>query len=237
MKLHYLKKALSWLLPYTCILCGEHSSRQQDLCETCYQNLPWLPYSCLCCAIPLSTPEQLCGHCLHHAPPFGKTYSLFLYQAPIAKLIIELKFKQSLVNARVLGELMAIHLQKQYQTQPLPEIIIPVPLHSERLKERGFNQALELARPIARALHLPIHTHTIQRVKATLAQTSLSAEERRQNMKNAFLVTQNLVYNHVAAVDDVITTGNTVTEFCKTLRQSGIQRIDVWCCARAGSII
>ncbi len=236
-KNHYLKKACTWLLPFTCILCADPSKRNQDLCDSCLQSLPRLKQGCLCCAIPLSFSPTglLCGQCLQKAPPFDVTHALYSYELPITKLILELKFTQALVNARLLGELLATEvLQVWYKAKPLPHVIIPIPLHTTRLKERGFNQALEIARPIAKALRLPINTTDCHRSKLTIPQSTLLATERHKNVKGAFNLTGNFTGLHVAVIDDVITTGSTMTEFCKVLKQHGAQRIDVWCCARVG---
>ena len=124
-------------------------------------------------------------------------------------------------------------VQRLATIQPLPEAILPVPLHSTRLRERGFNQALELARPMAQALALPLLIHHSQRTRATVAQTSLSAKQRRKNIRGAFQVTQPLPARHIAIVDDVMTTGQTINELAKTLRKAGATHIDVWVCARA----
>jgi ComF family protein len=113
-----------------------------------------------------------------------------------------------------------------------PEWIIPVPLHAERLRERGYNQALEIARPIAKKLQIPLQTRYCTRILPTLAQASMTAEERRRNMKNAFAVEELFQARHVAIVDDVLTTGSTVSEFARMLKKSGVARVDVWCCAR-----
>ena len=211
-----IKKITEWLLPYSCILCGNLSSRQQDLCQPCYQDLPIAPYPIKECSIAL--PD---------------TYSLFIYQPPITRLILELKFNQALVHARVLGELLAEKIKAVwYRNKSLPEIIIPVPLHTGRLKERGFNQALEIARPVSKILHIPIDTHSCVRNKVTRAQATLSANARVKNIRHAFTVRQPLAYQHIAVIDDLITTGNTINEFCKTIKQHGGQQIDVWCAAR-----
>ena len=234
---HYLKKMYTWLLPFICILCGQPAEQNQDLCRACHKMLPLLIHGCPCCAIPLpdSAAGFICGQCLQTTPPFNITHALYCYELPITKLILELKFNQALVNARLLGELLAAEIQqKWYRTSPLPSLIIPMPLHKARLKERGFNQALEIARPIANMLNLPIHISHCHRRKLTQPQTMLSAAERRKNVKGAFIVTKNFSGQHVAVIDDVITTGSTMVEFCKSLKQQGAARIDVWCCARAG---
>ncbi len=196
---------------------------------------------CLCAAYkqerssrPFQRELLVCGQCLQKTPPFDATHALYSYQQPLIKLILELKFNQALVNARLLGEqLAAAVLQVWYKTKPLPNLIIPIPLHPTRLKERGFNQALEIARPIANMLKLPIDTTHCHRSKSTAPQATLLATERRKNVKGAFSVTENFTGQHVAVIDDVITTGSTVTEFCKVLKQHGVQKIDVWCCARS----
>jgi ComF family protein len=234
-KNYYLKKILTWLLPYTCILCSRPADRNQDLCTPCYQTLPVLSNSCLQCALPLpdSVREGTCGQCLQKTPPFDVTHALYSYESPIAQLILNLKFNQSLINARMLGELLAHHIAPiWYKNKPLPAMIIPLPLHPARLKERGFNQALEIARPIAKALKIPLNTTQCHRSKPTVPQSTLSAAERQKNVKGAFTVTGQFTGQHVVVIDDVITTGNTVTEFCKTLKQHKAQRVDVWCCAR-----
>jgi len=122
-----------------------------------------------------------------------------------------------------------------YPKKSLPTAILPIPLHATRLKERGFNQAVEIARPIAKAFHLPLLTDQIIRMKSTPPQATLPAAKRKQNIKNAFLIKQSLHHQHIAVVDDVITTGNTVYEFCRVLKKQGVERISVWCCARATS--
>lgn len=231
----YLKKVRAWLLPFTCILCSSPSQRNQDLCEACYQELPNWIHGCSCCGISLSQQMSgmLCGQCLQKPRSFDVTHALFAYELPIIKLILELKFNYALVNARLFGELLAQSvLQTWYQNKALPTVIIPVPLHPLRLKERGFNQALEIARPVAKRLKLPIETAHCHRLKSTAPQAKLPAAHRRSNVKGAFRVTKQFTDQHIAVIDDVITTGSTITEFCHVLKQSGAQRIDVWCVAR-----
>jgi ComF family protein len=230
-KMNYLKKFTTWLLPYTCILCGFHSNRMQDLCECCLNELSKLTDACPRCAKPLSLTN--CSYCAVNSPMFDRTYALYLYQAPVTNLIMNLKFGQALLNARILGELMAENIQRiWYHNQPLPQAIIPVPLHPERLKKRGYNQAIEIARPIAKALDLPLEYNICERIKHTAAQATLHAKERSENIKNAFQIKGELLYDYVAVIDDVITTGNTISEICRTLKSAGVKKIDAWCCAR-----
>jgi ComF family protein len=223
------------LLPGTCILCQAPSKRQLDLCVDCEHELPTLGNNCHQCALPLETESTTltCGKCLQHPPAFDRMVALYPYQMPLARLINDLKFHQRLANAQVLGTVFAQKLRNYYFPSPcpLPDMIIPVPLHKSRLKERGFNQALELARPISKKLGIPINYQLCQRIRDTQHQTVISAEERRKNLRGAFCVV-GTVPEHVAIIDDVFTTGSTVNELARCLRTAGAQQIDVWTICR-----
>lgn len=229
------KKIYAWLLPYHCILCGFASTRTQDLCEDCHHYFPAMPNACPQCAASLLEHENkvLCGMCLKQPPPFDLTHALYLYQKPITHLIMNLKFHGTLINAKILSRHLIEKIPEWYAGKPLPQAIFPVPLHPKRLQERGFNQALEIAKPIARALKLPLDYTSCIRHKTTNAQATLSASERHANIKNAFTLLHPIPYQHIAVIDDVITTGQTMREFCSILKQNPLQQIDVWCCARA----
>ncbi len=218
---------------YLCIFCDTLSKRDIDLCATCEDGLPVLKNYCVRCAEPLPKGQDTCGFCLNISPAIIKTIALFSYQPPINRLLTNIKFGNNLIGARVLGELLANRLVVEYKNKTMPEVIIPVPLHPDRLHERGYNQALELVKPAAKRLQIPIDRFMVKRVKNTLAQAMLSAKERTQNIKQAFYVSPELRYQYVAVVDDVITTGNTVNELCNSLVNNGVKRIDVWCFARS----
>lgn len=226
-----------WIFPPVCVLCGQAAAKVQDLCDGCQQGLLPVVHGCPRCQVPM--PSLLaacspCGSCLADLPPFRMLQSLFLYEFPATKMIADLKFHQRLVCARVLGEMMAKAVSQWYRDRPLPELIIPVPLHVDRLKERGFNQALVIAKYVATSLALAIDDQACLRVKATVAQASLSKRKRAKNVKQAFKIVKPLSVKHVAVIDDVVTTGYTIRELCRVLQRAGIETIDVWCCARAG---
>lgn len=232
---YFFKKMYSWCLPYVCILCGNSAANDQDLCTACLNDLPSLTHACPRCANPLpdSHTPLICGQCLKQPPPFDVTHALYFYKLPITQLILKLKFNHALLHAHILGHLLTKKICAEwYLNKPLPSMIIPVPLHPDRLKERGFNQALEIARPVAKHLALPLNYHIGQRIKHTAAQAILPARQRQKNIKNAFTVTHNLSGQHIAIIDDVITTGHTIREFASALKSAGAQQIDVWCCAR-----
>lgn len=230
------------ILPAVCILCGcatkNTFNKPFNICNLCRYNLPILPHSCQQCAQFLRFAPQhelKCGTCLSQPPDFDLTHALFPYQPPISHLITQLKFQHQLSHAQALGELMRERIQTQwYLHQPLPDLIIPVPLHPQRLRQRGFNQAIEIARPIAKVLGLPIDYHSVKRVKNTLAQSGLPAEDRKHNIAQAFTVSRDYTGINVAVIDDVITTGHTIMECCRMIKRNGAAAIHVWCCARNG---
>lgn len=208
---------MHFLFPATCILCGSLSKRKLDLCSACEGDLPFIKNDDL----------------LTRRLTRTQIITLFHYCPPIDSLLLGLKFSNRLLNANVLGRLLANYLDTYYQKHAKPEVIIPVPLHRLRLRERGYNQALELAHPIARRLKIKIARLKARRVKNTLAQAQLPAIQREQNISQAFQLTTKLAYKHLAVIDDVITTGSTVNELCQLFYQEGAAKIDIWCCAQA----
>jgi ComF family protein len=227
----WLKHVQRRLFPATCVLCGCDAAGELDLCDACRADLPRVLRPCPRCGLPLATEtENECGSCVADPPGFTRTLVPFRYDEPIKHLIHALKFNQKLYVARVLGELMAEHYAQQGAH---PDVIIPVPLHPGRLRTRGFNQALELARPIAARLRIPINVRACARTRGTVAQSDLPATQRAKNIKGAFEVRERLPVRSVAIVDDVMTTGATVDELARTLTANGVEDVQVWVCARA----
>lgn len=235
MRIHSI---IDWILPSLCILCGYLTRNAYTICEACQRELPILPHSCQQCAQFLRfSPSQplICGYCQKDKPAFDLTHALFPYEPPISQFITRLKFQGKLQYAKTLSELMTLRIQTTwYNNKPLPDLIIPIPLHKERLQQRGFNQTTEIARPIARALKIPIDNQLVKRIKPTLAQSGLTRDARVKNIAHAFAINKDLSGKTIALLDDVITTGNTVRECAKLLKKHGATRIDVWCLARNG---
>lgn len=221
------------LFPVACVLCGKPGEDERELCAQCLADLPYNTHACQRCGLPLPLAANgaVCGQCQQALPPYDRTFSLFQYAYPLDHLVQRLKFNAKLPLARLMGELMADHLQQGRYI--LPELLIPVPLHASRLRQRGFNQALELARPIAKRFDLPLDYQSCTRVRATATQSLLSAKQKRSNVKGAFSVVKPINVRHVAIIDDVMTTGHTLEELAKTLRTAGVAEIDVWVLARA----
>lgn len=157
--------------------------------------------------------------------------ALFDYTFPIDHMITQLKFHEKLIYAKLFGQLLTQKIIQHYKDIPLPALIIPVPLHKKRLQERGFNQALEIAKPISKKLNLKIDKTSCIRKKYTAAQSSLSATERKQNIKHSFELIHPITASHIAILDDVITTGETTRELSEILKNHGVKKIDLWCCA------
>ena len=227
----WMKNIQNALFPATCVLCGCDAAGELDLCAACRADLPRVLLPCPRCGLPLATENETeCGACVTAPPAFTQTVVPFRYDEPVKHLIHALKFNQKLYVARVLGELMAEHCAQQGAR---PDVIIPVPLHTGRLRERGFNQALELARPIAARLNIPINVHTCVRTRRTAAQSDLPADQRAKNIKGAFELKEQLQVRRVAIIDDVMTTGATVDELARTLIAHGVEDVHIWVCARA----
>ena len=218
------------VFPARCLLCGARASGDRDLCDGCAADLPRNLVCCARCALPLKLAAALCGECLKREPPFAATFAPFEYAHPLDMLLVRLKFARNLAAGRVLTQLALDALVKNRVA--VPQAIVPVPLHRHRLRERGYNQARELARPLAQTLGIPM-CELLVRSRATTAQSDLDARARRRNMRGAFDVVTTDIPAHVALVDDVMTTGTTVRECAGMLRRAGVQRVDVWVVARA----
>lgn len=217
------------LFPLRCLLCGEPGSTGRDLCAACARGLPWSLDACRRCALPLpaGTGKQLlCGQCQQEQSPLQEVRASFLYGAPVDGLLRRFKFHQDLAAGRLLSQLML----SQQGEGPRPQALVPLPLHCSRLRQRGYDQALELARPLARALQLPLCT-ALRRTRATRAQSELDAAARKRNVRAAFSAIGPLPA-HVTLVDDVMTTGATLQAAASALRKAGAERVDAWVCAR-----
>jgi len=226
------RSLLALLAPARCHWCGTLAPHF-PACASCIAALPWNAIACRACALPLGAGSEMsvCGDCLRDSPPQDCSWAAFRYEAPIPQAIVELKFRGRLAPAHVVGSLMAEQLARR--AQPMPELLVPMPLHERRLRRRGYNQSLELGRELARRLSLPLAPRAARRVRATLEQTRLDGTERRRNVRGAFLVDARVVRGrHVALLDDVITTGATAAELARATRAAGATRIEVWAAAR-----
>lgn len=219
------------LIKGNCLLCDAPTAGI-ELCEDCFSTLPRSPHRCPVCSLPASQ-GKTCGHCLREKPYFDQTTALFDYAHPVDYLVRQLKFHRKLAFARLLGQFLRDRLKSDTLLASQPQLVLPVPLHKQRLRQRGFNQSLELARPLAKALNIPLTANLCTRTVNTEQQTAIPAAKRKSNVKQAFTVTSSLNPEHVLIVDDVMTTGATVNELARVLKQAGVARISVLVVARA----
>ena len=217
-----------------CQGCGEGGAVGRDLCPDCDAALPRIRVACASCGLPLrgSAGDRRCGSCRRDPPPLTRVVAPFLYAAPLDRWLPRFKFHHDLAAGRLLSQLML----EACAAAPRPDALVPVPLHRARLRHRGYDQALELAKPLARALALPLRCDLLGRTRATSAQSTLHATERRANLAGAFAAgggDAGPLPAHVALVDDVMTTGATLHAAAQALLAAGVARVDAWTCARA----
>lgn len=170
-----------------------------------------------------------CGDCLRNPPALAETRAVFVYGFPLDRLVPRFKFHRDLAAGRLMADLMAGALA----SAPRPDALVPVPLHGRRLRQRGYDQALELARAVGRRLDLPVLDTALLRSRDTAPQSEQDAQARRRNLRGAFSVRPGAALPaHVALIDDVMTTGATLHAATRALLRAGVARVDGWVCAR-----
>lgn len=201
-------------------------STQAAWCEPCGAALPYLPAAhCPACALP-TLDGALCGRCLKKHPHFDRTVAAFAYAFPLDQLVQALKFNEQLHLAESLADKLAERITAR------PDCIVAMPLHAARLRQRGHNQSLELARRVACRLDIPLAAHACRRVRDTPPQSTLKWKERGKNMRRAFHCAEDFSGKHVAVVDDVMTSGASLNELALALRRAGAREVSAWVVAR-----
>jgi len=219
------------IVPCRCKIC--HKINPELICQHCHSSLSRPVNACDCCGALLKDTDipgaqaarLLCGRCMTQPLPFQTTRFPYIYCSPLAELIQNYKYNQDLIVSAWFGQAMALTLSRDEYAIGLPDILIPVPLHISRLKQRGFNQSYLLARHISKQLDIPILKHGLVRQRATPKQAGLDQRARQQNLQGAFKLdpryaagsTEQLKGKHIVIVDDVITTGSTLHETAKVL--------------------
>jgi ComF family protein len=220
------RTALTTLLPQDCLLCGAPSG-DALLCPDCERDLPRLPTeACPVCAEAVPG-GSVCGACLANPPHFDTSFAAFRYGFPADKLVQALKYQRRVAMADFFAQAMLAG------PRPAGDLIVPLPLHPTRVAERGFNQSVEIARPLARILKLPLELDGCIRSRDTAPQASLPWKERKKNIRHAFECAIDLTGKSVIVVDDVMTTGATLDEFARTLKAHGAVRVSNWVAVRA----
>lgn len=239
-------KGLNWLSTFVerkvnsvrrgglCVACLS-SSAFNGLCQPCRDDLPVNRWHCRCCALPLAFPsaELLCGDCLKHPPPYNSALVPWRYQYPLDGMIARYKYSGQRKFARpLLADLADIAHQALASGRLVrPDALIPAPMRPGRRRQRGFNQAQDIAESLGRQLEIPVLSGAVRRVRQVRSQRELNREARLANLRGVFEVVSE-VPERVAIVDDVVTTGATVRVLASVLREAGVREIQVWALAR-----
>lgn len=240
--LTYLKSELSGLfdllLPPTCAICRVETPALSPIgiCPNCLTQLPALPAArCPRCALPYPTEDgrpHLCEACLRRPPDFSAVVAVGVYGGLLRESIHHFKYEQGIHLDQPLGALLG---QRLATDEPgfLPDLILPVPLHPRRLRERGYNQSLLLARRLGKELRVKTESRRLRRMRPTPPQQGLPLAERQRNLRGAFALSAPLRGEKILLIDDVMTTGATVRECAQVLKSGGAGEIIVAVLGRA----
>lgn len=226
-----LGRLTSAVFPEACVLCGAAGSRG-GFCTRCEQDLPRLTSACGRCAVPLAAGSD-CPGCARSPPPFSAARAALAYTFPVDAALKALKFRRQLHYVPAFAGLLETLLSETFAAA---DALVPVPLHRWRHATRGFNQARELCRPLARRSGLPIVANA-RRTRRTRPQAGLDAAARRRNLKHAFAISGRLRCRHPLIVDDVMTTGETCRHLAYALLEAGAEFVSVLTVARAAASI
>jgi ComF family protein len=220
-----LRKFGKVLLPYHCLLCDETNS-ETAICQHCLADLPWHPTnSCMQCGLVANS--LICGHCLKQPPYYDRTHAVFNYIYPVDALLQHYKYRHALHLSQAMGELLSEKLiGKNLDT------LIAMPLHPNRILDRGFNQSLEIAKIAAKISAIPLDIVSCHRVKDTPPQASLALKARISNIKGAFICTGDFRGKRIAIIDDVMTSGASLNELAKTIKGAGASEVHCFVIAR-----
>lgn len=216
--------------PAICNLCSQYHNNLSAICEFCSELLISIGSQCEICALPIPQSSTMtCGKCLKKKPWFDKVFVNYIFEEPLRTILHDFKYKEGLYLTSFLTDLMFQNFDDDLSKT---ECLIPVPLHLNKLKARGFNQSALLAKKLAKQLNLPVGLDYCQKTLNTLAQAGLKWDQRSKNLKNAFRLKKTIPYKNITLIDDLITTGSTANELAKVLKNHGIEKVYLWCVAR-----
>jgi ComF family protein len=219
----------------TCLLCDEQTDSISPICTPCESELPWLIDQCDRCALPMPMSGLTCAQCTRHSPAFNEVVAPWLYDFPVDALVTRFKHQSKWPLGRLLAELLSQTLQHRFdEGLQRPDLLIPVPLATRRMRQRGYNQAAMLAGWLADHLQLRVEERVLKRIKETPAQQGLKAKARKRNLRDAFVLLDpaRIRGKHIALIDDVLTTGSTADTLARLLISAGARKVDVYCLAR-----
>ena len=238
MQTQFSLRLLSELIfPSLCLLCSHPAETKMPLCSRCLEKLEWLRDNCCqICGLGFAptSPAHLCGKCQLKPPSYHLARAVVKFEEPAVEIVHRFKYQREFAFLAWMSDEMARVYQEQFA--PLDfDLIIPVPLHWQRLLKRGYNQSQLLARFLAKKINLPLASSVLVRTQNTPPQVGLSRNQREKNLKKAFLVKKPswIQGKKVLLIDDVITTGATIQEASKTLKRAGAELVGVLAFARA----
>jgi ComF family protein len=220
------KHLLSLLFKQNCALCAAPTHSELSVCHACINDLP-LATNPSCPQCGLSTQGDICGKCIKQKPHYDATHALFTYAYPVDALLQHYKYHHALYLSQTFAQLLSAKMQSNDI-----DLIIAMPLHPNRIKERGFNQSLEVAKIMATKQQIALDRASCSRIKNTPPQASLPLKNRLKNMKDAFRCNQSLTGKHIALIDDVMTTGASLNELAKTIKKAGAYKVSCYVLAR-----
>lgn len=225
----------------SCLLCGNVTHTTRSICQACADNLPANDFHCRICSAsfgidntnmssgPVCPTSLTCPTCQKRPPSYSSSFVPYLYKDRMCDLVQQFKFHHNLTAGKALCQLF---VDKLTSCKELPDVLIPVPLHPYRMRQRGFNQSGWLATEIAKSTGISVDHSAIRRRQNTEAQHRISRQKRMQNLRKAFSSTRPVDEKHIAIIDDVMTTGATAEAISKVIKQSSDTRIDIWAIAR-----
>jgi ComF family protein len=228
----FLPNFIPWRFKFQslCFLCASYHDGKHFICQDCFKAFIPIRTKCQRCAYPLTTDDGLlCVSCLSNPPPIDACFVNYLFQEPLRHLIHQYKYEQNLTLTSTFAALM---LQATPQEIMASDCLMPVPMHPLKLRSRGFNHATTLAKSLSQHTRIPLVSDAIKKIVHTPSQVLLDKDERAKNLKGVFVVNE-INYQQVTLVDDLMTTGATAYEIAKVLKQKGVKQVFLWCCARA----
>jgi len=228
-----VQHGFSWVIPAHCLICLTPVRLGTGTCADCHGFMHQPTNSCRVCAVqlaPAPVSASVCGRCHRHPPHFDAVNFAFRYRQPLIKRLHEIKFGGKFEYLESAGQSLA---RASEQVMPRPDLIVPLPLHPQRLRKRSFDQAVEIARVVSRRLAIPLARDGLRRIRETRPQTTLRPAEREKNTRAAFHCPRPLDANRIALIDDVLTTGATCNAAALSLKRAGVAKVSVWVLARA----
>jgi len=220
-------QALNWLIPKRCLHCSSNLRKQNThVCETCYPQLPFQDHYCIRCGQNFAADTDYCGHCISSPPSFDKCFCPFKYESSIKELICDFKYREQPELARAVASLLADELMDHGFERP--DALIAVPMHIDRLRERGYNQSTLISKHLSRLLGVPMINGALYKSRPTTPQAKLNLKRRQKNLNDSFKLAKIIHVKSVAIIDDVVTTGATAEEIAKILKKNGVDYVQVW---------